>query len=50
MYKTDCIADIEKDFLDTLAKCRVVTAETIKNEKFSYKLMGGLAKMIAPLM
>ena len=50
MYKTECIADVEKDFQETLSKCRAVTSETIKNEKFSYKLMGSLAKMISPLM
>ncbi len=50
MYKTDCIADIEEDFQDTLAKCRQVTSESIKGEKLSYKLIGGLAKMISPLM
>lgn len=50
MYKTDCIADIEKDFQDTLTKCRTVTLESIKKEKFSYKVMGLLAKMISPLM
>lgn len=50
MYKTDCIADIEKDFQDTLAKCREVTSESIRKEKISYKLIGGLAKMISPLM
>lgn len=50
MYKTDCIADIEKDFQETLTKCRTVTSESIKKEKLSYKLIGGLAKMISPLM
>ncbi len=50
MYRTDCIADIEKDFQDTLAKCRQVSSESIKKEKFSYKLIGALAKMISPLM
>lgn len=50
MYKTDCIADIEKDFQETLEKCREVTSDSIKNEKYSYKLIGGLAKMISPLM
>ena len=50
MYKTDCIADIEKDFQETLAKCRSVTSESIKNEKLSYKLIGRLMKMISPLM
>jgi cardiolipin synthase len=50
MYKTDCISDIEKDYQETLTKCRAVTQESIKNEAFSYKLMGKLAKMISPLM
>ncbi len=50
MYKTDCIADIEKDFQETLAKCRQVTDESIKNEKLSYKIIGELTKMISPLM
>ena len=50
LYKTDCITDIEKDFQDTLAKCREVSADSIKNEKLSYKLIGVLAKMISPLM
>ena len=50
MYKTDCIAEIEKDFQETLAKCRTVTNESIKNEKAFYKIVGSLAKMISPLM
>ena len=50
LYKTDCIKDIEEDFQDTLSKCRMVTSETIRKDKFSYKLIGGLAKMISPLM
>ena len=33
LYKNECITDIERDFQDTLAKCRKVTEETIKNEK-----------------
>ena len=50
MYKTACISDIEKDFQDTLSKCRRVTFKTIKDEKLSYKVMGSLLKLIAPLM
>ena len=33
-----------------LAQCRAVTPETVKAEKLSYKLMGGLMKPVAPLM
>ncbi len=50
MYKTDCVAEIEADFQETLRKCRTVTSESIKNEKLSYKVVGSLAKMISPLM
>jgi cardiolipin synthase len=50
MYKTACIPDIESDFQETLAKCREVTPESIKNEKFFYKAAGSLIQFIAPLM
>ncbi len=49
MYRTSCILDIEKDFQHTLAQCRMVTPETIKNEKLFYKAAGQLLKLIAPL-
>ena len=50
MYRTACIPDIERDFQQTLAKCREVTPDVIRDEKLSYKLMGGLLQFIAPLM
>ena len=50
MYRTDCVADIEKDFLETLKKCRRVTDESIKKESAFYRVVGPLAKMISPLM
>ena len=50
LYKSACVSDIERDFQQTLAKCREVTDETIKNEKASYKILGSLMKFIAPLM
>ena len=50
MYRVGCINQIERDFQDTLAKCREVTDETIKNEKKIMKLVGGIAKFFAPLM
>lgn len=50
MYKTDCVMDVERDFQETLKKCRKVTLETIKHEKLYYKIMGPLVKLIAPLM
>ena len=50
MYKTSCIADIEKDFDETLLKCTKVTPETIKNDSLFYKVVGALAKIMGPLM
>ena len=50
LYQTSCVADIERDFQETLAKCREVTPETIKHEKLKYKILGQLAQFIAPLM
>ncbi len=50
LYKTDCIPGIERDFQETLVKCRKVTKESIRNEKLFYKLLGGVMKFIAPLM
>ena len=50
LYGTDCIANIEEDFQDTLAKCRQVTMDTVRREKWPVKLTGLLMKAIAPLM
>ena len=50
LYQTPCIADIERDFQQTMEQSRRVTDRTIKNEKLSYKIMGTLMKLIAPLM
>ena len=50
MYKCDAVADVERDFQQTLAQCREITLDTIKHEKIFYKLMGPLVKLIAPLM
>lgn len=50
MYRTDCIADIEKDYLETVEKCLRITPETISKEKFSYKVAGAFLKVLAPLM
>ena len=50
MYRVPCIADIEQDFQETLAKCRRVTKDDVKHEKLSYKLVGVLLKFLAPLL
>ncbi len=50
LYHVDCIEEIETDFQDTLAKCKPVTMETIRREKWTVKLTGYLMKVIAPLL
>lgn len=50
LYGADCIADIEADFNDTLAKCEKVTYESIKREKIFTKLEGNFMRLIAPLL
>lgn len=50
MYGTDCVPEIEKDFQATLAKCRQVSMETVRKEKWTVKLTGYLMKAIAPLL
>lgn len=50
MYGVDCIPRIEEDFQDTLSKCRRVTEESIRREKWTMKLTGILMKVAAPLL
>ena len=50
LYKTACISEIEADFQETLTKCRQVSEETIKGEKMTRKIVGQVAKFIAPLL
>lgn len=49
-YKMPLIEDMEADFQAMLAKCREVTLETCKKEKWTTKLAGKLFRLIAPLM
>ncbi len=50
LYRASCIPAIEADYQETLAKCRVVTMETVLQEKTGIKLVGLLAKALAPLL
>ena len=50
LYKTPCIADLERDFQQTLAACREITEESVRQEKLLYRLLGSLMQFIAPLM
>ncbi len=50
MYRTDCIGEIEKDFQDTMQKCRTVTEQTVREEKLRVKATGAVLKVVAPLL
>ena len=47
---TDCVRQIEADFLKTQEQCRTVTPETLKKETLRLKLEGALMKVLAPLL
>ena len=50
LHGVDAVADIERDFQKTQEKCRRVTRETIKSEKWTVKLAGFVLKTVAPLL
>lgn len=50
LYKTPCIADIEADYIATLEKSTPVTEEAAKHARLYYKLLGGVMKLVAPLL
>lgn len=50
LYDVPCIKDIKYDFYVTLDKSQLVDNNTIKNTKLFYKIVGPIAKIIAPLM
>jgi cardiolipin synthase len=50
LYGCPCIEDIEKDFGETLKRCKKVSGETMKKDPLFYRLVGPLIKFIAPLM
>ena len=50
LYGTECIHEIEADFQETLVKCRQVSMEMVRREKWFVKLTGRLMKAVAPLM
>ncbi len=49
-YETACISDIEKDFEETLKKCRRVTIDNIWGKYKYLKPVAFLIKIIAPLL
>ena len=50
LHNVQCIRDIVCDFAAAVAQSRIVTPQSIKKEKFFYKVTGHLLKVIAPLL
>ena len=50
LYDVGCIGEIEADFRATVGKCRRVTRETLKKEKWTRRLTGFVLKALAPLL
>ena len=50
MYGNDEIANIEKDYQETLKKCRKITIEDCKHYPIVKKVAGRVLRLIAPLM
>ncbi len=50
LHSSPCIGQIAADFQDCLTKSRKVTSQTIQNEKWYYKMLGPVLKIVATLM
>lgn len=50
LYQNSAIADIEKDFQETLDKCQEITIEDCKKLNVFVRLAGRLLRLVAPLM
>lgn len=50
MYKVPAIRDIKADFKETLVKCRRITLKDCKQRPLIKRTIGGLLRIIAPLL
>lgn len=51
MYRAEVVADIKKDFSDTLKVCKEITLEDLDNVKFIDKFLGRFVlRLLAPLL
>ncbi len=50
MYKVPAIKNIKEDFLETFAKCRLITLKQCRKRPLIKRITGGLLRMIAPLL
>lgn len=49
-YQCPVVADVEADFKETLAKCRKITLTDCRKLSLGKRLVGGLLRILAPLM
>lgn len=49
-YKSGCVADVERDFLETQEKSQEITLEEIKKKGALYALLQAVLKLFSPLM
>lgn len=50
VYKNPVVYDVERDFQDTLGRCRRVTMRDCRNYPGYKKLLGHMLRIFAPLM
>ncbi len=50
MYKTESVADVKKDFLETLEKCQEITYGDCRNVNIFVRAIRALLRLFAPLM
>ncbi len=50
MYKAGCIADIDRDFDETLPRCQAIRLEDCTNLPWYRRLMQAVLRLLAPLM
>lgn len=50
IYNNQVVRDVEKDFQDTLAKCQRVSIIDVKSRSTTYKIVGNVLRLFAPLM
>lgn len=50
LYQVPAVADVERDFQETLQVCRQVTVNDLNSQSLTEKIIAGLARIVAPLL
>jgi cardiolipin synthase len=50
LYNCHCVADIKKDFLETLSVCQQITSDYFKHYKWYHTLISSILRVFAPLL